>query len=96
MALMGHLLDEVYWHRCCYKLISIFAKNIFPVSFWKTPLYFSMSDNLDDACKNLRLGLDNVRVNKSLADERLRPSQRKDFERIMGFTLYVSLRAVVN
>lgn len=55
-----------------------------------------MSDNLDDACKNLRLGLDNVRVNKSLADESLRPSERKDFERIMGFTLYVSLRAVVN
>ncbi|XP_067031757.1 uncharacterized protein [Acropora muricata] len=47
-----------------------------------------MSDNLDDACENLRLGLDKVRVNRSRADKILRPCQREDFESIMGFTLY--------
>ena len=55
-----------------------------------------MSDNLVDACKNLRHGLDKVKVNRSHADNGLRPSDPGDFKRIMAFTLYVSLRAVVN
>lgn len=62
-----------------------------------------MGDKLDDACKNLRLYLDKVRkekserkVNRSCADKILNPSSPQHFESIMGFTLYVSLRAVVN
>lgn len=62
-----------------------------------------MGDKLDDACKKLRLYLDKVRkekpehkVNRSCADDILNPSSPKDFKSKMGFTLYVSLRAVVN